>query len=63
MGFASRLKENIRMERWEYSPVTLSFGVATMSGEMERAEQLVEAADRGMYAAKRAGKDCILVGV
>lgn len=42
-------------------PVTASFGVAMFSPEMS-AEQLIERADTGVYAAKRAGRNCVRAG-
>ncbi|CAN5693710.1 hypothetical protein BH10ACI4_BH10ACI4_20200 [soil metagenome] len=63
MVFARRLKANIADESWEHTPVTVSFGVATLDAKMSTAEQLVQVADRGLYAAKRAGKNQILAGV
>jgi diguanylate cyclase (GGDEF)-like protein len=42
--------------------VTASIGVATLDGPFfERPEQLVKAADQGVYAAKHAGRNCVRV--
>ena len=40
--------------------VRLSIGVATLDGTMTRAEALLAAADRALYAAKAAGRDRVL---
>ena len=39
--------------------LTVSIGVASMTGGTATLEELVEAADRQMYRAKRAGKNCV----
>jgi diguanylate cyclase (GGDEF)-like protein/PAS domain S-box-containing protein len=61
-GLAQRLRSKMAEEAWEHSPVTLSFGVSTVDSLMTHTDQLMRAADSAMYAAKRAGKDRILVG-
>lgn len=42
--------------------ITVSIGVATYDGTLfERVEQLIKAADQGVYAAKAAGRNCVRV--
>ena len=42
--------------------VTLSIGVASFDKEgLDEAAPLIEAADKALYAAKRAGRDCVMV--
>jgi diguanylate cyclase (GGDEF)-like protein/PAS domain S-box-containing protein len=61
VALAQRLRTRIAGEEWEHSPVTLSFGVSTVDAFTIDMDQLMRAADSAMYAAKRAGKDCVLV--
>src|SRR5436190_925586 len=65
---ATKLAERLRVELEAASielpngselKVTASFGVAT-KGELERAEQLIAAADEALYEAKRAGKNRVV---
>lgn len=42
--------------------VTVSLGVATLSHETGSLDELIEAADKQMYRAKRAGKNCVRTG-
>ncbi len=64
---AMKLAENIRQRvarlcvpaghgEWRGS---ISLGVATRTSEMARLEDLINAADRGVYAAKRKGRNCV----
>jgi two-component system, cell cycle response regulator len=40
--------------------VTASFGIAQQHEEMEDPEQLIDRADRALYAAKRSGRNCVV---
>lgn len=42
-------------------PTTVSIGVATLSGEQARLEQLLQQADKALYAAKRGGRNRVSV--
>ena len=42
------------------SRVTVSLGVATLSHETGSLEELIEAADKQLYRAKKAGKNCVM---
>jgi diguanylate cyclase (GGDEF)-like protein len=41
------------------SPLTVSVGLATLPGDAQNAEELLERADRALYAAKSMGKNCV----
>ena len=68
---AQRVAERIRAAVFEFSflepeypiRVTVSAGVATFASGLDiaSAEQLVAAADRALYAAKKAGKNRVVV--
>lgn len=64
---AERVRERIeaaRVARDHGEPLstTASIGVATFEGRFfERAEQLIKAADQGVYAAKAAGRNCVRI--
>jgi len=67
---AERLRESVDLEvrvagdDGEQHNVTTSIGVATYEGVFfKRIEQVVKAADRGVYAAKHAGRNCVRVFV
>jgi diguanylate cyclase (GGDEF)-like protein len=51
------------VERWEFSgvprPVTVSAGAATFPEHGNLRDELVKAADAGLYAAKQAGRNCV----
>jgi diguanylate cyclase (GGDEF)-like protein len=51
------------VERWEFSgvprPVTVSAGAATFPEHGSLRDELVKAADAGLYAAKQAGRNCV----
>ena len=52
----------VESDEGEKLKVTASIGVATYDGTVfERAEQLVRAADQGVYAAKHSGRNCVRV--
>lgn len=52
----SRLQVKTGDEYWHGS---VSVGVAHRRDEMTSHEQLIKAADEGVYAAKEAGKNCV----
>lgn len=51
-----RFRKAIESHPWSYRAVTASFGVATLSDGVSR-EQLIELADRSLYASKGAGRN------
>jgi diguanylate cyclase (GGDEF)-like protein len=56
-GMAERLRETLERRDWTYGPVTASFGVATMTLRTDKALDLMEQADRALYASKRRGRN------
>jgi diguanylate cyclase len=56
-----RLRHRVANHEFDYGGavfrVTCSFGIAELSAEMKSPEELYEAADRALYAAKKAGRD------
>jgi diguanylate cyclase (GGDEF)-like protein/PAS domain S-box-containing protein len=61
MGLARRVMERVANEDWENGPLTISVGMAAMNESLENGFQLVEIADDALYAAKRAGKNRVMV--
>jgi diguanylate cyclase (GGDEF)-like protein/PAS domain S-box-containing protein len=61
MGLARRLMDRVAAEEWENEPLTVSIGMASMNESLENGYQLVELADDALYAAKRAGKNRVMV--
>ena len=58
-GMARRLRETIEQRDWPHRPVTASFGVATMTLKTGKAVDLIDQADRALYASKRHGRNCV----
>jgi diguanylate cyclase (GGDEF)-like protein len=59
-GLARRLLKAIRSHGWAHQPVTVSIGVAETANVGMTASELVAAADAALYAAKAAGRDCMV---
>lgn len=59
LHFAERVRAALRDVEFIAGPISVSVGVATYRPEMESPEDLLEAADRALYAAKQAGRDCV----
>jgi diguanylate cyclase (GGDEF)-like protein len=63
MGVAEKLRRLV--ETWQFPgvprPVTISAGTATYPDHGMTREELVKAADAGLYAAKQAGRNCVRV--
>ena len=60
LGLARRLMTKVRAEPWDYAPLTISVGMATINDTLVDGYQLVEMADEALYAAKRAGKNRVV---
>lgn len=61
LGLARRVMERVAAERWENTSLTVSIGMAAINDSVVNGYQLVEMADEALYAAKRAGKNRIMV--
>src|ERR1700675_4185875 len=61
MGVAEKLRRMV--DAWQFPgvprSVTISVGVATCPHHGNTREELVKAADAGLYAAKQAGRNCV----
>ncbi len=56
---AERFRIALEAQAWPQRPVTASFGVATLSVTVETGTQLVDMADKALYASKEAGRNCV----
>jgi diguanylate cyclase (GGDEF)-like protein/PAS domain S-box-containing protein len=59
MLLAEKLRKAIEDEPWLEKPVTASFGVTTLSGEVSDKVQLINAADQALYISKARGRNCL----
>src|SRR5438445_9949702 len=63
LGVAEKLRRMV--DAWQFPgvprPVTISAGVATCPDHGTTRDELVKAADAGLYAAKQAGRNCVRV--
>lgn len=56
---AERLRSAIANEAWDMRDITISVGVATFTPEIADSKTLLEAADKALYTAKDAGRNCV----
>jgi diguanylate cyclase (GGDEF)-like protein/PAS domain S-box-containing protein len=61
MGLAKRVMQRVAAEDWDNETLTISVGMASMNESLQNGFQLVELADEALYAAKRAGKNRVMV--
>ena len=61
LGLARRLMERIASETWDHQPVTVSIGATAMTESLLNGFQIVAQADEALYAAKRGGKNRVVV--
>ncbi|MEO6817973.1 MAG: diguanylate cyclase [Edaphobacter sp.] len=61
LGLARRVMSRVAIEKWENTPLTISIGMAALDDSMANGYQLVERADEALYAAKRAGKNRVVI--
>lgn len=61
MGLAKRLMDRIASETWDHEPVTMSIGLTALTDSLLNGFQLVAQADEALYAAKRAGRNRVVV--
>jgi diguanylate cyclase (GGDEF)-like protein len=57
---AARVSERLRKIVDDALDVTISIGVSTLAGTSAQYGPLYKSADRGLYAAKRAGRNCVM---
>lgn len=61
MGLARRIMERVAAEQWNNERMTVSIGMAEMNESLVNGLQLVALADEALYAAKRAGKNRVML--
>ncbi|MDE3105635.1 MAG: diguanylate cyclase [Acidobacteriota bacterium] len=61
LGLARRIMERVAAEQWNNERMTVSIGTAAMNESLVNGLQLVALADEALYAAKRAGKNRVMV--
>jgi len=59
--YARRIKDVVERHRFGHGPLTVSVGIAGLPEDVTCSDDLVPAADRALYAAKRAGRNLIEV--
>jgi len=57
---AQRIQETIAAEKWEHRQVTVSVGVCSLDKSISSAADLLEAADKALYAAKDGGRNRVV---
>lgn len=61
LGLARRIMEKVAAEQWNDERMTVSIGMAAMNESLVNGLQLVALADEALYAAKRAGKNRVML--
>ena len=59
--YARRIKDVIERHAFTHGPLTVSLGIAALPDDVTKSEDLVPAADRALYTAKRLGRNLIEV--
>jgi diguanylate cyclase (GGDEF)-like protein len=59
--YARRIKDVVARHRFAHGPLTVSVGIAALPEDVTHSADLVPAADRALYAAKRLGRNLIEV--
>lgn len=57
---AERFRAAIEAQDWPLRPVTASFGIATLCATIKTGKELIECADRALYAGKAAGRNRVV---
>jgi diguanylate cyclase (GGDEF)-like protein len=61
LTYARRIKDVVERHRFPHGSLTVSVGIAALPDDVMRSQDLVPAADRALYAAKRLGRNLIEV--
>jgi diguanylate cyclase (GGDEF)-like protein len=61
LKYARRIKDVIQRHQFAHGSLTVSVGLAALPDDVSRSEDLLPAADRALYAAKRLGRNLIEV--
>jgi diguanylate cyclase (GGDEF)-like protein len=59
--YAQRIKDVVERHRFSHGPLTVSVGIAALPEDVTKSADLVPAADRALYVAKRHGRNLIEV--
>jgi diguanylate cyclase (GGDEF)-like protein len=59
--YAQRIKDVVERHRFAHGPLTVSVGIASLPEDVTGSDDLVPAADRALYSAKRLGRNLIEV--
>lgn len=59
--FAEKIRGDLEQAHWEHVPITVSIGVAHYQPG-DQAKELLERADKALYASKNAGRNCVTIG-
>lgn len=59
MLLAEKLRKAIETQHWVEKPITASFGVSTLSGDITDKTQLIFSADQALYISKARGRNCL----
>jgi len=61
LKYAQRIRDVIERHAFRHGPLTVSVGVAALPDDVLSSDELVPAADRALYLAKRLGRNAIEV--
>ncbi len=61
LGLANRMMQRIAAGDWRHTPVTVSIGLATIQPDTRDGFELVRHADEALYAAKRGGRNRVVI--